>query len=351
MNSDEKIQLFQDVFAPKSGEKILFIIDTPHGTIKDNEVWKDRRTMAHEWIHLFKKMGAKTGFSVDRLEYKATGLHNSLINPEVLKIVREYNIVLAMTEFSASSSLKPLCKTQGSKTRCASLPGVERRMEETAFRANFLKIKQYAVTIAQMLNDALRAEILFSTGDQLHIDLRNRLANADTGECTQPGQMINFPSGEACKVPYEAAEDEIPEMGASQTEGILPVNVHGEMMRFAVKNNTIVSIIGREKKADEMRVFFTQNSSRRNIAELGIGCNPNAVITGNVLEDEKVGLHIAYGMSTHLGGKIHSDMHQDICYSKGCPVEGTRVILINADGSKTEIIRHSQLQYSLLEET
>jgi len=51
-----------------------------------------------------------------------------------------------------------------------------------------------------------------------------------------------------------------------------------------------------------MRIFFAENDTRRNIAELGIGCNPKAVITGNILEDEKVGLHIAYGMSSHLGG-------------------------------------------------
>ena len=94
--------------------------------------------------------------------------------------------------------------------------------------------------------------------------------------------------------------------------------------------------------------FFAENESRRNIAELGIGCNPKAVITGNVLEDEKVGLHIAYGMSSHLGGKIDSDMHQDTCYSKGCPVEGITVTLINRDGSKTEIIRDAMLRYELL---
>ncbi len=91
-----------------------------------------------------------------------------------------------------------------------------------------------------------------------------------------------------------------------------------------------------------------ENDTRRNIAELGIGCNPKAVVTGNVLEDEKVGLHIAYGMSTHLGGKVKSDVHSDICYSKGCPVEGTTVNLINGDGSKTEIIRNATLRYNLL---
>ena len=98
-----------------------------------------------------------------------------------------------------------------------------------------------------------------------------------------------------------------------------------------------------------MRDFFAGNNTRRNIAELGIGCNPNAVITGNILEDEKVGLHIAYGMSTHLGGKIKSDIHVDICYSKGCPVEGATVVLTHKDGSKTELIQDAMLRYELLE--
>jgi len=46
--------------------------------------------------------------------------------------------------------------------------------------------------------------------------------------------------------------------------------------------------------------------------------------------------------------KSISDTHQDICYSKGCPVEGITVTLINKDGSKTEIIRDAMLRYELL---
>jgi len=348
MKHEEKIRLFKTVFAPKSGEKVLFLVDIPHDHITDNNAWKERRESAQEWYTTFKEMGVKTGFSVNIQEYKATGMSNSPIPDEIIDAACKSNLVIAMTEYSASASLIPVCDSENSITRCASMPGVEKRMEETAFRANYQQVKKYATTIAKMLNDAVGAEIVFSTDDNLYVDLRNRVGDADTGDCTQTGQFINFPSGEACKVPYEAEKDEIDEFGESKTQGILPVSSNGELMKYVVKNNRIVEIIGNGKKAEKMRMFYAENDTRRNIAELGIGCNPKAVVTGNGLEDEKVGLHIAYGMSSHLCGKVKSDVHSDICYAKGCPVEGTTVNLINGDGSKTEIIRNAMLRYDLL---
>jgi leucyl aminopeptidase (aminopeptidase T) len=340
--------MFQDVFAPKPKENVLFLVDIPHDHITDTTQWKDRRAMAHDWCTLFKEMGAARGFSVHLREYNATGLPNAPIPKEIIQAARTSNLVISMTEYSASSSLIPVCFSPRSITRCASMPRVERRMEETALRADYTQVKHYATILAKMLNDATAAEILFSTGDTLHIDLRNRAANADTGECTKPGQFINFPSGEACKVPYEAAPEETKLFGESNTEGTWPVNRNGESMKWLVKKNRIIDIVGNGKQAKDIRQFLSENETRRNIAELGIGCNPHAVITGNVLEDEKVGLHIAYGMSAHLGGKITSDMHYDICYAKGCPVEGTTVDLVQRDGSKLEIIHNAMLRYDIL---
>jgi len=348
MNPEERIKMFKDVFAPKSGEKVLFLVDIPHDNVKDNKDWEERRNLAQEWYTTFKEIGAKTGFSVNIREYKATKMQNSPIPDEIINAVGKSNLVIAMTEYSASAALVPVCTSENSITRCASMPGVERRMENTAFRANYQQVKKYATTIAKMLNDAVGAEIVFSTADKLYIDLRNRVAKADTGDCTKTGQFINFPSGEAAKVPYEAAQEEINAFGESKTQGIWPVIYKGELVKYIIENNRIVEIIGNGNKAEEMRLFFKENDTRRNIAELGIGCNPKAVITGNVLEDEKVGLHIAYGMSIHLGGKVKSDVHEDICHSKDCPVEGIRVVLLNTDGSKIEIIRNAILQYDLL---
>ena len=346
MRPEERIKLFKDVFAPKSGEKILFLVDIPHDDIGDSAAWRDRREMAQEWYSTFREMGAEVGFSVVMLEYDATG--QSSIPQEVVDAVRKSNLVIAMTEFSASSSLVPICLAEESITRCASMPTVERRMEETAFRANYAEVQVYATAIERMLNNAIAAEVLFSTGDALYVDLRSRVAKSESGDCSIKGQFINFPSGEGWKAPYEATSEESCKFGESKTEGILPVSYNEEIVKYVIKNNRIVKIIGNSRKAEEMRIFFSENDTRRNIAELGIGCNPKAVITGNILEDEKVGLHIAYGMSSHLGGKVKSDVHQDICYSKGCPIEGTMLTLVNSDGSKTELIRDAMLRYDLL---
>ena len=348
MNLEQRIKMFKDVFDPKSGEKILFLYDIPHNDINDNQKWIDRRAMIKDWYETFKNMGETEGFSVDIKEFKATGMNNTPLPQEIIDDIKKVDLVIIMSEYSASSSLVPICRTKESTIRGVSMPMVEKRMEKTAFKADYSLVKKYALSVQKILDNAIGAEVLFSTGDHLYIDLRNRTPEADICECIKPGQCINFPSGESAKAPYEAVSDEIEEFGESKTEGIMPVDYDGEIVKFVIKNNKIVEIVGDGRKAEEMRSFFEENDTRKNIAELGIGCNPNAVVTGNVLEDEKVGLHIAYGMSTHIGGKVVSDMHEDVVYAKGCPIEGTTLTLFNKDGSKTELICDASLRYELL---
>ena len=163
-------------------------------------------------------MGGKLGFSVEMLKYNATGLHNTLLSEDILTSARNSDLVIAMTEYSASSSLFNLSNEKNPRVRCASMPTVEKRMEETAFEADYKQVQSYAASIEKILEKANAAEVNFSTGDKLHVDLRNRTAKKEAGDCTKPGQCINFPSGEAWKVPYEAAPDEIDEFGESKTD-------------------------------------------------------------------------------------------------------------------------------------
>jgi hypothetical protein len=349
MKEEDKIKMFNDVFAPKKGEKLLLIIDKPHNNIKDNEKWKDRREMAKEWYETLTNMGDNVGFTVDMFEFNAMGIHNTPFPKDLIDKISKYHLVIAMTEYSASAPLAGIAGEKGSITRVVSMPIVERRMENTAFKANYVDVQIYAENIKKMLTKAISADVLFSTGDKLFLDLRNRIGKADGGYCKKTGELINFPSGEGYIAPYEGIGEEIDQFGESKTEGFLPDNQHGPLIKYKVVKNIITEVIGDTKGADEMRKFFEKDPTHRNIAELGIGCNPEAVVTGNLLEDEKVsGLHIAYGTSVHTGGRTQSDIHIDICFPKGLPGAVKTLTLNNPDGSKVEIITDGNLRFDLL---
>jgi leucyl aminopeptidase (aminopeptidase T) len=51
-----------------------------------------------------------------------------------------------------------------------------------------------------------------------------------------------------------------------------------------------------------------------NLAELGVGTNDRARLTGNVLEDEKIlgTVHVAFGASAGIGGKVSVPIHLDV---------------------------------------
>ena len=81
----------------------------------------------------------------------------------------------------------------------------------------------------------------------------------------------------------------------------------GEMVRLEIARNRVVEVLGRNESAADLRNFLALDGARRNVAELGLGCNPRARVWGNVLEDEKAGPHIALGRSEHIGGTLCFD--------------------------------------------
>jgi hypothetical protein len=352
-------KLIRDVFAPQPGEKVLVTVDVPHGEVKDHDQWVQRRQMAEEWHAAFERMGAEEGFSVHPMfTYPATGASNADL-PEGGEIdgrpvsfedlFPDVNIVVALTEYSASAPL--IGYTQKfPKLRAASMPRVERRMQDTALAANYSEVARKSHILAEKLERTDGARVQFSTGHQVYLDLRHRQAEADDGQlhADKKGmRLINLPSGEACIAPYEGELEGQP----SKTAGTIPVDYEGELVLFEVQANNVVEVIGDGPKAGTMRDYFAVDAARRNIAELGLGCNEKAVISGAVLEDEKVlGMHWAYGRSDHIGGITgvaeFSDpanvVHQDIVYAKGGPVEVASLVLEYEDGTEEEIIKDAE---------
>jgi len=352
-------KLIVDVFAPRRGEKVLVMADLPHGELTDHDRWAERRQMAQEWHSAFERLGAKQGFSVHPLlSYAATGANNADL-PEggemggqkvrFEEVFPDTNIVVALTEYSASAPLIKYSQKLPS-LRAASMPKVTRSMEKTALAADYSEVARKAHMLAGKVEEAVGARVEFSTGHKVYFDLRHRKADADDGRLyvDKAGiRLINLPSGEACIAPYEGEVEGQP----SRTEGVIPADYDGELVLYKVQANRIAEVIGDGPRAAAMRKYFSVDEARRNIAELGLGCNDKAVISGIVLEDEKVlGMHWAYGRSDHIGGITgvtqFSDpshvVHQDIVYAKGGPVEIASLVLEYEDGTSEEIIKGAE---------
>ena len=67
----------------------------------------------------------------------------------------------------------------------------------------------------------------------------------------------------------------------------------------------------------------------RNFAELGVGTNERATLTGNILEDEKIlgTVHVAFGASAGIGGTVSVPVHLDcLILDPTLEIGGTRVL-------------------------
>ena len=346
-------KMFQDVFHVEPGERVLLLTDYPHADLPDSTAWQERRQMAAEWREAFAGLGRRLGFEVLPLaSYPATGQHNADLPLSAVvdrgwtldTILSEATLALALTEFSPSAPLG--IRTLAVKDfRVATLPGVARRMEKTALAADYAEVARRCEILARHLRGARSGDVVFDTGHRCRFDLRHREPHLDDGQLPRdcPGvRLINLPSGEAYMNPYEGeirGEE-------SETRGELPVSLDGEVLEFVVESNLIVDVRGPETTAAHWRTFFAEDRARANIAEFAFGCNPLAVVWGNVLEDEKAGFHWAYGRSEFLGGTVSAAsfkspnhvVHQDIVYAKGSPIGLKSVHLNRPDGSRPQII-------------
>jgi hypothetical protein len=351
-------KLFVDVFAPQNGDIVTIMYDLPHNDIHDTQEWVDRRQMAEEWHQEIAQFSWNYGLEINPIiKYDATGVHNSDLPDYGVRegkrvrlddLARDSTIFISMPQFSASAPLITFTK-KFPNLRVASLPTVNRMMQETGLSADYDQIAKTCAMLALLFNQADGIEVIFSTGHSCYFDISDhKLVIQDNGRL-HPGEgkddfrFRNLPSGEVCTTPNESE--------SSKTQGEIPVRYEDESAIMIVKNNRIRDVIGTGPITAEKRALFQGEKALRNIAEVAIGCNDKAVVTGNILQDEKAGFHWAYGRSDQLGGTIgpkyfsalNKVSHQDIVYAKGNPIICKRLSFIFSDGMRQTVIREGVL--------
>lgn len=212
--------------------------------------------------------------------------------------------------------------------RGATLPDVTEEMIARTMSADYTEIEKRTIRLAKILKGAKRIHVATKKGTDVEIVAEGKEFYLDTGILTKPGAFSNLPAGEIYLAPVE---------GKSSGIVVFDASFAGMGMLSAPLIIEIEKGMAKKIKGDRgklARMLDAPGPKGRNLAELGIGTNDKARITGNVLEDEKVmgTIHFAFGDNSNFGGGVKVDVHLDGLVMKPSVV---------ADGK--EIIRNGRL--------
>lgn len=329
LSVEELIKLIQAVFPLQRGDRKLgILIDIPQNSRKDHPDWQLRRTMAYEWYKALKLKTAALGLEkialiaypdvesnnadLPRDAYFIEGSPPSIahqlddedIDEPVLfsYVFREFQLFLAPTEYSPTAPLKNAAKQFG--FRAATMPGFSPQMIP-ALRIDYNEVFRRVSIIKEKVDEAEGAEVIFNVDKdkeyKMFFDLRYRKGHLSSGRFPDKGTAGNLPSGETYIVPYEGEKGE-----KTKTRGILPVQPDNDVVLFTIEENRAVSVEGEGEAVQAERDHLQREPAYGNMAELGFGVLADFGLTpiNQVLLDEKLGFHIAFGRSDHFGGAV-----------------------------------------------
>ena len=217
------------------------------------------------------------------------------------------NIALLVTSLSIShtKARKDAC---AAGCRIASLPGITREMIIRTLQSDYSEIAALSQKLAEILTQGKTAIMTSPAGTNIRLDLGDRAGDADTGLFIKPGDWGNLPAGEACIGPLENKTQ-----GRLVIDGALAGIELDRPVEITIKNGFAVKITGGQAALKFIKSLNQAGTAAFQVAELGIGTNPLAKLSPNVLEAEKVygTCHVALGNNLSYGGRINVPFHSD----------------------------------------
>jgi aminopeptidase len=196
-------------------------------------------------------------------------------------------------------------------TRVATLPGVTEEILARVMSADVDALRRRSHAVAEALEAASVARLTDPNGTDLTLDLSGRPGIVDSGELTEPGAFGNLPCGEGFVSP--AGGD-----GTLVVDGsIAGIGLVAESVELVIERGHLTSARGGQGMA-LMALLTEHGDDGTNVAELGIGTNEKATLTGEVIEDEKIlgSAHVAFGASAGIGGTVQVPIHLDCIVTK-----------------------------------
>ena len=214
--------------------------------------------------------------------------------------------------------------------RYLSLPDYTRALlEDPALMVDFRAQAPIVRRIADSFTAGSFARVRSPGGTDLCVDIRGRIGNFCPGFVTEPGELGSPPDIEANVSPIEDHSE-----GVAVIDGSIPYPGFGllpEPIALYVQQGRIVRFEGDSQITARLEKLFRSAGSEKALilAELGVGLNPLATLTGVMLADEGASgcIHFGFGSNVTVGGMNDIPFHLDFVFRAGSVVVDDRLII------------------------
>lgn len=287
------------LLAVKPGESVAIVCD-PHTEME----------MAHALAGVIEAIGAE---------------YTIMVMPTFDKTRSNHLTAIVEQGLQAADCLIGMTGASGGPTYHYGVKALYKQKRLRGISMVFRDVEHYTQGGALADYDALYADgkklaALWSAGQVMYIttpagtDIRAPIANDDViiecGFATEPGMEAAFSDGEVSSRPLEGTAE-----GLIVVDGpICYLGVPQQPIKLHVEKGRVADVEGLSPQANQLRHILETIENADNIAEFGIGLNPNSLRNGDFEEEKKArGLvHIALGDNVFYGGQTRSPVHMDM---------------------------------------
>lgn len=350
----------QDVVKVKKGERVLIIANP-----ETSEIAQDLFTACSEAGALSTLMYQPSKTSFDNANPEVLAAIAS--NPDVCFSIS--NIKLGKDPAGAANPYKTEdgheythifdYLVDGKKTmRGAWTPGLTTEMMNRTAPIDYKELQERCAKLGECFEDVVSVHVTSPGGTDLIVPVDGRKLMFDDGDFSKPGLGGNIPAGEVFISPVVGGCQ-----GTIVYDGSMTFSDGDSIIETPIVcnvENGFVSDIKGGAEAKRLLKTITEAETRalayekdgklpegqgavykknaRNIGELGIGLNPSARITGNMLEDEKAFRTCHFAIGENYDNDAPSLIHLD-----GVVREPT-IVLTYRDGKERTILNGGELQ-------
>lgn len=262
-----------------------------------------RRPIADALVVRARELGAETML----MEMSERETNGSEPPAAVAAAMAACDVCIAPTTKSAShTAARKAANAKG--VRVATMPQITEDMLGRTMAADYKEVARRSRAVADALTAGSEVRITSPQGTDVTFSIEGREGISDDGDLTAPGSFGNLPAGEGFIAPVEGKANGVIVFDGS----VWPIGLLEKPILVEIEDGYAVDFSG--ARADEwLRTMEPHGDAALAVAELGIGTNEAATVTGNVLEDEKImgTIHVAFGDNHTFGGTNRVSSHQD----------------------------------------